>query len=316
MKGFTIGRRACGGLLTAILINVSPVVLAAPNLPKLDDAQLQGLLNTLRTEYEQYLSSGNPHLVRPSEAKPWPCKLTVEQLNKLAGTVNSDDDPVTKRQLINTARESHSEPMRTEYSKQTFYPVQATCKSGKLEGPVDFWVEYDEATMAPPRFTTTSHYVSHVRFTAKNGSPEGLVLKDQERLKQDTTYNDPATAEMMSKLPKHNTLSVAFVATWVSETAVSQQPMVTLAHVDLDSNGNVMLTTRTVRPFGTNRHEETSYGFFGDSTHKDSTSSYKDGKKHGLEIIYAGRMGKLPIKGRQTCWKEGEQIMADPCTVD
>lgn len=316
MMEFTFARLARAGLLAAIFAGVSSTVFAAPTLPRLDDPQLQGFLDTLKAEYEQYLSSGNPHLVRPSEAKPWPCKLTPAQLNKLAGTVNSDDDPAKKREFVNSARAYHTEPIRVVYTNQIFYPVQATCKAGKLEGPVDFWVEYDMTTIAPSTFSATNHLLSHIRFTAKNGNPIGLVLNNNELLKRDTTYNNPATAEMMSKQPKHNTLSVSFNASWVNEPPVSPEPAVGLSHVDLDSNGKVKLTVNAVRPFGGNRHEVTRYGFFGDSTHKDSSTLYKDGKQHGPQISYPGMMGTFPTPGSQTCWEEGEKIMADPCTVD
>lgn len=315
MMCFTLGRLLRSTLLSVIIAGASSTVFAAPNLPRLDDPQLQGFLNTIKTEYEQYLSNGNQHFVRPSEAKPWPCKLTTEQLNKIAGTVNSDDDPVKKREFINSARSSHTEPIKVVFANQNFYPVQATCKAGKLEGPVDFWVEYDMTNIGPA-LSLAYHNLSHVRFTAKNGNPIGLVLKDNDMLKQVTTYNDPATAEMMSKQPKHNTLSVSFSASWVNEPLVSPEPTVTLSHVDLDSNGKVKLYVNTVRPFGGNRHEVTKYGFFGDSTHKDSTTLYKDGKQHGPQISYSGMMGTYPVPGSQTCWEDGEKIMANPCQVD
>lgn len=262
-------------LFFVIFVSVPPAAFAAPNLPRLDDPQLQEFLNILKSEYEQYLSSGSPHLVRPSEIKPWPCELTPVQLNKLAGTTDSDDDPITKRDFINSARASRSQPISVVYSGQKFYPVQATCKAGKLEGPVDFWVEYDFTTIAAPMFSQIRHMLSHVRFTATGGNPNSLVLKVNELLSLDTKYNNPATAEMMSKQKKHNTLSVSFSADWMSEPPVPYAPSVSLTHVDLDSNGKVILTTRTVRPFGGNRHEITQYGFFGvDSTHKDSTTLY------------------------------------------
>lgn len=303
-------------LFATIIASMSSTALAAPALPRLDDSQLQGFLDTLKTEYEQYLSSGSPHLVRPSEAKAWPCKLTMEQLNKIAGTVNSDDDPAMKRRLINSARSDRREPISMVYANQSFYPVQATCVAGKLEGPVDFWVEYDSTIIAPPTSSVVSHLLSHIRFTAINGNPIGLVLRVNQLLKSDTTYNNPATAEMMSKKPKQNPLSVAFSAVWVSEPPVWPEPSVNLSHVDTYRDGKAKLFVSTTRPFGGNRHEDTMYGFFGDSTHKDSTTLYKDGKNHGPQIRYPGMMGTFPVPGEQTCWEDGEKIMANPCTVD
>lgn len=312
----TLGRFLRSSLLSVILAGASSTVFAAPHMPNLDDPQLQGFLDTLKAEYEQYLASGNPHLVRPSEIKPWPCQLTPAQLNKLAGTTNSDDDPIKKREFINYARSWHSEPIKVEYSNQTFYPVQAVCQTGNLEGPVEFWVEYDSTQIAPPSHITSRHELKHVRLTARQGNPAGLVLSETELLRLVTKYNDPATEEMMSKQKKYNTLSVGFDASWVSESPMSYEPSVGLSHIDLDSNGQVKLTVNTVRPFGENRHQVTHYGSFGDITHKDSTTLYKDGKQHGLQVTYPGVSGSFPVPGSQTCWEEGEKVLADPCDVN
>lgn len=299
------------GLFFATLSGLSFMASSAATLPRLDDPQLQALLNTLSGEYEQYLASGKVHLSKPAESKPWPCDMTSAQLNQLAGIVDSDDDPIAKRKLALDARLVDAKPGKIVYKNKVFYPVQAACKDAKLRGLVEFWVEFDLAFIDPSSATYTYRYLRQVRFVAKNGEPSGVVLKIDDLLKQTDQSSNPAEAAT-TRTP----ISVNFSAEMFDEPLSMSKLTVGLNHqIDVTSS-KVNVYVNTIRPFNGNRHETTQYGFFGDSTHKDSTTRFKDGKKHGLEVRYPGKTGAFPIPASQTCWEDGQKIMTNSCTVD
>lgn len=286
---------------------------AATDLPRLDDPQLQGLLTTLQGEYEQYLTNKVGYLTRPSEAKPWPCALTSDDLNILAGTTSSDDNPEMKRQLIIQARQSKSDPIRVVFSNQTFYPVKAECEGGKLNGPVDYWVEFDSAIVTPA-FSINNHQLKHAQITAKGNKAFGLGLNITTTLNSETIYNDPATSAMMSKQKKSKINAVSFSASLASEPPMQSRSVV-LAHTVVD--GLVTVSVTATRPLGDNGYELTHYGSFGGPSHRDYTARYKDGKLHGEQIGYPGMMGgKFPTPGYSDCYEDGEKILTTSCKVD
>jgi hypothetical protein len=243
----------------------------------------------------------------------WPCAVPAAALNRLAGTVNSDDDPATKRSFVESARTGHTTPIKDVYGNLVFYPVKVEFSAGVLQGPVDFWVEFDRSIVASG-FSTNSHQLRHVHAVAKDNRPVGLILSSSVTLTSETTYEDPATRAMMAKQAKSTVTSISFMATWAEDPPLPVAPQVAVSHVVVD--GNVTLLTRTTRPLAEERVEEDSYGTFGPPEHMDSRTRMRRGRLHGEQIIYSGMMGKFPVEGETRCWEDGEQVLTTSCKVD
>jgi hypothetical protein len=301
-------------LIAATFSCISQATIAVTDFPRLDDPQLQEFLTLAQGEYKQYLANKDAYMTRPVARKPWPCALAPEVLNKLASTTNSDDDPVAKQAFVKMARESRTEPIRTFFSNQTFYPVKAECKDNKLDGFVDFWVEYDYSVVST-MFSQNSHQLKHVRLSVDGDKVIGMVFSSGITLSSETIYNDPQTSAMMAKQRKYKITAVSFSVAGSNVAAVTQVPVVSLTHLLMD--GEVTVTIDTIRPYADNRVEETHYGSFGSLGHRDYVKRYKDGKRHGEQIIYSGTMGgNFPIPGSRECWEDGEKILTLTCAVN
>lgn len=299
-------------LLGAIFAGISCTAAGAV-FPTLEDSQSHGFLEASKTEYEKYLASPDAYFAHPSEAKPWPCDLTPAQLSALAETVNSDDDPVLKRELLIDARSSGGEPPSITFSKQVFYPLQATCKANKLEGLVDFWVEFDRAIISKG-FTANDHMLKRMRFTAKAGEAVGTMAEAGKTISSNVVWNDPETAEIMAGAKNPVKTSVWFAQRQVLLPRQSRPPMVVISHISV--NGAITLTVREVRNLGDKRVQVVGYGQFGALSRRDYVQMYKDGKLHGAQISYGGMMGRFPIPPSQDCYEDGQKILTADCKVD
>lgn len=285
----------------------------AVEFPRLEDPQLQAYLTTLQGNYQQYLANRNTYFTPPTESKAWPCTVSLAVLAAISGTVNSDDNPLQKRFLLIEARSKNSEPVRHIFANRTFYPVSAECKNGKLHGPLEFWVEFDQ-TVAADELSSHFRILKRVRTTVVQNKLNGPVLNEGINLRFNIRYSDPDTAAMMAAQPAMKSYSVFFEATLATNPPVMQATETSLRHTEINDEPTV--TLRTIRNYDAKRTEEINYGMFGPLAKPFSKTLYKEGRRHGLEIIYAGMMGDNPTPASTQCWDEGERILTTDCTVD
>ncbi|HJW24732.1 MAG TPA: hypothetical protein VJ576_07520 [Rhodocyclaceae bacterium] len=287
-------------------------VQAVTGLPTLDDPQLQEFLNILNTEYDQYLANPAEYFAKPATPSKWPCEVNPKFLNLIADTTNSDDIPEMKKFYLNEARSTGADPVSLVFSNQTFYPIKASCKNGKLDGPVEFAVEYD-MSIATAKMDMRSHRLKRVRAVLKENAPVGPIISAISTLSSNTIYSDPATAEMMAKQKKSDIVSAGFVAHVPSIPIKSHSNRVALSHVVV--NGKLTRTAQTTRVADDGRVEENNYGTFGSTDHRDFTNRYKDGKRHGEFVRYPGTSGSYPIPASKECWENGEKVLTTSCNV-
>lgn len=252
----------------------------------------------------------------PSTGMEWPCEISTQQLNTMTELIDTDQDPIMKKKYSILAKQTGMQSFSIRYLNIKYQPVSASCDKGKLEGLVDYWVDYQTETYAVPIYTELSRIVAHIQFNAVNGVPQGILSKSIEVLDKTTHYTKPETAALMAKQPKRNPLSLTFSATQLK--SIPSNPTdsgVSISHIDMKQNGIIVTLTSTAQPFGTDRYETEIYGNFGGPSHKDSTTRYKNGVQHGAQNTYAGSMGPFPVPPVTKCYENGELVMANPCDV-
>lgn len=279
-------------------------------LPALNEPVLQPLMAAVSTEFQQHAAQPAA-LAAPKDTPAWPCAVSEAELDVFASTVDSDKDPVAKAELLNDARSSGIPPSRITYTNKVVTPVRAQCEAGKLSGPLEFWVEYDQ-TVASSMLTLKYHNLVRVRATARAGQPEGSVLVTGTTLSQQTEYADRATADMMAAQPKPRISTVFFMAF----TAPGSAPKASVATARTTVDGTLTVSTRTrfSRPDG--QVIEDGYGVFGGPAHHDSRTLRRNGKLHGPQQTFAGMMGTFPIPASTVCWQDGEKVLTNSCPAD
>lgn len=278
--------------------------------PAVTEPVLQPLMAAVSAELQRY--TANPAaLAAPKEAMAWPCPVSQAELDVFASTVDSDNDPVAKAELLNDARSSGLPPSKIVYTNKVVTPVRAQCAAGKLSGPVEFWIEYEQ-TVANAQITLKYRNLVRVQAKALNGQPDGAVLMTGTTLSQQTDYADRATAEMMAAQPKPKMSTVFFIAHTVAGPAPKASAVIARTVID----GTLSLTTRTrfSRPDG--QVIEDGYGAFGGPAHQDSRTLRRNGKLHGPQQTFAGMMGTFPVAASTTCWQEGERVLTHSCPAD
>lgn len=279
-------------------------------LPALQEPQLQPLMAAISAEFQQY--SANPvALVAPQASQPWPCAVSPADLDAFSGTVDSDNDPVMKAEFVNDARASGIPPSKLTYLNKVVTPVRGQCEAGKLSGPIEYWIEYDQL-ISSSMMTMKYHNLVRVRANARDGKPEGVVLIRGTTLSQRTDYADRETAEMMAKQPQPKVSTNFFIAFAAPGTA--QKAQVGTSRVVVDGNVSVITHTRFSRPDG--QVIEDGYGTFGGAAHHDHRRLRRNGKLHGPQQTFAGKMGDFPIPASTTCWQEGEKVLTNNCPAD
>lgn len=279
-------------------------------LPAVTEPVLQPLMAVASAEFQRY--AANPvALAAPKDALAWPCPVSQAELDVFTNTIDSDKDPVAKAELLNDARSSGMPPSKMVYTNKVVTPVRAQCAAGKLSGPVEFWIEYEQ-TIANAQITLKYRNLVRVQAKALNGQPDGTVLLTGTTLSQQTEYADRATADMMAAQPKPKISTVFFVAFTPAGAAPRASAGISRTVVD----GTLSVTTRTrfSRPDG--QVIEDGYGAFGGPGHHDSRTLRRNGKLHGPQKTFAGMMGTFPIAASTVCWQEGERVLTHSCPED
>jgi hypothetical protein len=279
-------------------------------LPAVQEPQLQPLMAAVSAEYKQY--DANPvALAAPKESQPWPCTVSQSELDVFANMVDSDNDPVMKAELLNDARSSGMPLTKVTHTNKVVKPVRAQCEGGKLSGPLEFWIEYDHA-MSNTQFTMKSRNLLRVRANARDGKPDGTVLLVGTSLSQQTDYADAGTAAMMAEQPKSKVTNVFFVAI----KPAGQVPKATWTTNRIVVDGSLSVTTQTRFSRQNGQVVDDGYGTFGRPEHHDYRKLRRNGKLHGPQQTFAGKMGDFAVEASTKCWLEGEQVLTNTCPSD
>ena len=61
---------------------------------------------------------------------------------------------------------------------------------------------------------------------------------------------------------------------------------------------------------------EDTYGASGPPEHHSYRMLRRNGKLHGPQQTFAGKMGPYPIAASTVCWQEGEKVLTNTCPSD
>lgn len=297
-------------LRASLLVTMPWFCSQALALPALNEPVLQPLMAAVSAEFQQHTAQPVA-LAAPKDKQAWPCAVSEAELDVFAGTVDSDRDPVMKAEMLNDARSGGMPPSKIVYANKVVTPVRAQCEAGKLSGPLEFWVEYDQA-IASSMLTLKYRNLVRVRATAREGQAEGSVLLTGTTLSQQTEYADRATADMMAAQPKPRISTVFFRA--FTAPGAAAQASVSTARTTVDGTLTVSTHTRFSRPDG--QVVEDGYGLFGGPAHHDYRKLRRQGKLHGPQQTFAGMMGTFPIPASTVCWQDGEKVLTHTCPAD
>lgn len=285
---------------SAALFSLSAPILA---LPALQEPRLQPLMAAVQTEYQRHVANPAP-LAAPDTGRPWPCAVPEKELDLFTDTVGSDEDSVKK---------ALSEPARVVYENKIVTPIRAQCEAGKLSGPVEFWIEYDERSELES-MEMRSRYRVHVQANARDGKPDGIVLHKGTRLSQKIRYQDPQTQELMAKQPSVEPTDFALFRAFETD---GPMPRAIVATSSMVLDGQLMVTTYTRFLRDNGQMVEDQYGMYGNPEHHDYRQFRRNGRLHGPRRIFGGvAFGSLRIEPSVTCWQQGEKLLTVSCPED
>lgn len=299
-------------VLRVSLLTTSAAMYAsasAQGLPPLTEPQLKPLMAAVATELLQY--AANPVApMAPQTSMPWPCAIQPADLDVFAETVDSDDNPIRKAELLSDARAGGIAPIKVSYTDKVVTVVRATCEAGKLSGPVEFWMAYD-MVITSSDMTSRTHQLMRIRAHAHRGKPVGIVLKTGSSVPRSTEYADPEMAKSMASVPENKTPTMLFLASM--DPNPEPHSSVAVSRFVLNGQTSVSTRTRFTRPDGL--VVEDLYGLRGTGSHEGRTLR-RQGKKHGLEQIFGGTDGDVQTPPQSFCWQHGERILTLSCPSD
>lgn len=286
-------------------------VHAADLPPTPQDPQLAAAFVQAQALLEKSGSGG--YLDLPDNAKPWPCAVTELQLRKYAYALSDNEqDEKTRKLMGNIYRDAgmNRKDLKTTIRDARHAPVYAACKDGKLDGPLEFIIEYTRSIDMPTAISETRSR-SHIRLTVSAGEPltETPYTVTTLQLSNKTSYKDPAIQTMMEKHKPPETTVI---------TASYTQP------VNPDAGYSaIIIETRTglfTREWMTMLNRPTAPKRMENNTYRGASlwmvSHTKNGRNHGEYRTYPAIFNGVTVPGTSRCYEDGDEIKTTQCDVD
>lgn len=298
--------------LLALALSSTAIAQANPNLPPPPaDPTLAALYSQVK---EMFTTASAPGYTDwPAAAKPWPCDVTELQVRKLASSLalgDGEHDPIIEKAIKSGKRAAGvGKSSKTTISDVRFAPLSGSCKDGKLEGPVEFVVEYT-STSTSNGIDMVSRYRDRTRVIASQG--EAAIGQPQSRatlqIANSMRYHDPVTEEMMKKTPKVKSEQIIVQAAQPLSRAVGHTAQISLAKT---TGMEPMWMTILSQPTGPQSVE--SYIYWGTQLHM--ITRVKNLLPHGEQRHFPITMNGYPVPGKVECFDEGEEIKTTQCDV-
>ena len=293
---------ACAAAPSVHAIDLPP----APQDPQLATAfmQAQALLEK---------SGSGAYMDMPGDPKPWPCSVTELQVRKLAYVLSDDELDEKTRKTANIAYRSGglgSNDIKTTVREVRFAPISANCKNGKLDGPLEFVIEFTRIIDMPTAINETrSRSRMHLMMSggeAMVDAPQGVTTR---QLSNKISFKDPAMDALVQKnKPPQSTVILASYSLPSSGDA-GYSAVITETRTGLFTRE---WTTMLIRPTAPKRMENSS--FRGASLWMVTHS--KNGRMHGEARTYPATFGGVLVPGSMSCYEDGEEIKTTKCDVD
>jgi hypothetical protein len=292
----------------AVLIGFSAVCNAStPQLPPPhSDPKMAEVAAAAATQLN--VARAGSYLDFPANPQPWPCEVSDYQQRRLAWVLNDDemDEKVKlafRKAAINSG--TQSKDMKMSYKDAIFAPLVASCKDGKLDGPLEFFVEYTRAIESP---ASTMEMRMRVRQSMVLAAGEQVyqtpVITSLIIAKTNTIYKDPSMQAMMAKLKIPEIKS--FSTTYTLPLSADDYYIATIT--DMGDHGWMTILQR---PTGPNRSEMLSYK----GANLLSVTPMKIGLPHGEQRMMEQKYGSIVVPAKSTCYEDGEVILTTQCDV-
>lgn len=295
-------------LLTLVLCAFTFPALSAAEFPAPpENPRLAEAYTKARALLETSLSPGYMDL--PDTPKPWPCAVADLEIRKHGGALN--DEELKKAFPQGLKQRRHAVNVKVGIRDVRHAPIAAGCKNGKLDGPLEFMMEFT-------RVIESYDYVMEARYRVrksmrlKSGKAEAGAPISETTLEvaQTVKYKNPAQQEQMEKHYRANPFKKALSVNYALPGDVGG--MTDFYAVSIRDNRSGGWMTTMSRPTGPGRVITNAY----DGAALSMAMPMKNNQLHGETRFYETTPdGKSVLKSTQ-CHEDGEQIMTTDCKVD
>ncbi|MFC5476364.1 hypothetical protein [Paraherbaspirillum soli] len=306
-------------------------------LPQTDDAEINRWIKQIEPELRRYVTNQANYFNLPSNVVAIPCQGADDDLRKAAEFVDLSELP--QEQQLAYERDHKTDGKLDYYFRDVrLWPVQASCVNGKLNGETDLWIFGNKVFDSATRLSVVPE-LTHVRFTAVNGKPVGLMnFVNRSEGPGINEYKDPVKNEEMKKKAQLRSEGVTFK---YQQADKQENPRsVTVVNTIYDERGFKNSFegpyTSVELPLSPGRTEVITFK----GVRKAAHYLQKNGVLHGETIYYekpkpsastssllfpnAGKLfskilpkeTKEAITVTKKCFKDGASVDIDPCDVD
>jgi hypothetical protein len=304
--------RSCLPLACLLAGFLSPA-MAIDLPPPPSDPQLQAALQQAKATFD--LTSTAGYMDMPKDAKPWPCAVSELQLRRWTGYLalaDSEQDDKTRKATTKALRASgvSAGDMKSTIHDVRYAPIVASCKDDKLDGPLEFIIEYSR-TMDMDTLRMDTRTRARLKLTVAAGAVVDSAARGSAtiQLSQKNTFKDPATEAMMQK-NRQPEMGMTLASHGFQVTAdAGYSAVITETRV---GNGPREWMTMFTQPTGPASVLTTSY--------RGSTlwmvSRIKNGQRHGETRTYPANFAGTLVPGGMSCYEDGEEIKTTLCDIE
>lgn len=299
--------------LLSLILSSSALAQANAKLPPPPaDPTLAGLYGQVKEMFP--IASAPGYMDWPAEPKPWPCDVSELQVRKLASPLargDGENDPLIEK-AIKLGRRSAGAggSSKTTISDVRFAALEGNCKEGKLEGPVEFFVEYTRlATGAGTDMET--RYRERTRALVSQGEPAigQPQVHAMLELSNSMHWHDPTVENMMKKAPKIKTERLTVQVNQFLSRVIGHTAQIALSK---SQGAEPIWNTLLSQPIGPQSVE--SYVYLDGQLHM--ILRVKNLQQHGEQRHFAINFNGVTLPSFVQCFEDGEEIKTTKCDVN
>ena len=295
---------SCALLSPAMAIELPP----PPAEPPLNVAMGQA-----RAAFEKATRAGVMDM--PGGSPVWPCTVSELQLRRWTGHLALADDEQDDKARKAAAKAYRASGMRAADMKTTIRdvrhaPIVANCKDNKLDGPLEFMIEYTRV-LDTPEMRMESRTRTRMQLTVANGEtlPAAPYTALSIQLSQKNTFTDASIEALMQK-NRQPAVSLTMAAHIIPVNAdIGHSAVITETRV---GNGPREWMTVVSQPTGPHSVISTSYR----GSALWMVTRTKNSQLHGEMRTYPAVFSGVQVPGTTRCYEDGEEIKTTQCNIE
>lgn len=297
--------------LFALNIFMTDIVFAASLPPPPQDTKLAEVYEQAKSLYEK--SKSKSYLEMPSTPNPWPCEVTELQLRKFAGALTSEELDLKEQKKLKRIFSDMGISMKgikEKYSDVHYAPIIASCRNGKLDGDLEFIIEYTKVSNYPDYVHKVSERKrKHITLFDGEYKNQGIETEVIMNISDEMTF---INTEVQAAAARDNSPKSKYNSTRCSEL-IGEDVSYTASIVELitDKKPTTVLTSLSL-PTGANKMQSMSY----DGSTLIDIFNFKNNVMHGEHHSYARVIEGFQIPESIQCFENGEEIKTTKCDVE